>query len=84
MSTIEPPDPDEIFQSIVSDLNLETPNKDADFSSMETTDLIRRSVELRHELFKIGEIPHARTPEGREMQSELSSILFILKKRNVF
>lgn len=79
MSAVEPPDPDDLFNQIVKGVNVSEPSG-ANFSLLDTESLFNRYHEVRSQLKAI---KYANTEEGRGLESELSSIVFVLKKRGV-
>lgn len=76
-------DPDEIFRSLMEDVDFEEPKGIIDYTKLETIELSRRLNHIKQELFDRKEMMDPRTDEGRDLHSERAAILIELHKRGV-
>lgn len=84
MATIDPDDVDRIFAQMTDDLDLDVASiSEVTVSSLTDLEIIQRFNEVRAELHERGEIPHARTQTGRDLQSQYHAYLLEGKKRGL-
>jgi len=82
MATIDPDDVDAIFARMTEDLDLDVASiSEVTVSSLTDLELIERFNATKEELHERGEIPHATTQTGRDLQSAYHAYLLELKKR---
>lgn len=83
MALLEPEDPDDIFNMLVADLEVETPTDVIDLTTLTDLELSNRFNEVRDALLAIEEMhPDATvTPEGRELHSIRAACLIELRRR---
>lgn len=84
MATIDPDDVDAIFTRMTEELDLDvTSISVVTVSSLTDLEIIQRFNEVKAELWERGEIPHAKTETGRDLQSQYHAYLLEGKKRGL-
>lgn len=79
---VETPDPDKIFDDIISGLNIETPN--FDFSGWSDRQLMVRFFEIRQQTLEQGRLLMPETEEQRDLLMERGALLLEIKARGIW
>jgi hypothetical protein len=82
MSVVEPPNPDDEWESLIGQLgDLDSCEDEVDLSKMGLGELVAYSNKVLEELKQIDSIVHPVTPRGRELHSAYTAAIFIMKNR---
>ncbi len=79
MSLVEPPDPDDMWASIIEQFD-EIEETGPDYSSMSLNELMELRAEIEEALIKCEDsIVNPSTKKGRELHSEYVALTFLIK-----